>query len=134
MYDCVACQIRLELATGVDRSGLYSELESKEELLLARHRNYADTRNGRVFPSAEPLGCDNIEMFLEEVPSCALDQNGRFSVNSMREPTATPAEAREMIADSIQSSAPNISERARFLRQSVGLFKVYLEPLDRHVG
>ena len=134
MYDCVARRIRLELATGVDKSGLYSEFESKDELLLAYLRYDVDTRNGGVFLSAEPLVWDIIEKFLEEAPSCALDRKGCFSVNSMRELTATPAEARQMIADSIQPSAPYISERARFPRQSVGLFKVYLEPLDKGVG
>jgi AcrR family transcriptional regulator len=89
----------LELATGVNKSGLYSEFESKEELFLACLRYYLDTRNGAAFLSAEPLGWDNIEKFLEEAPGCALDQKGCFSVNSMRELTAIPAEARKMIVE-----------------------------------
>jgi len=89
----------LERATGVNKSGLYSEFESKEELFLACLRYYLDTRSGGAFLSTEPLGWDNVQKFLEEAPSCALDQRGCFSVNSMRELTGLPPEARKAIVD-----------------------------------
>jgi AcrR family transcriptional regulator len=89
----------LELATGVNKSGLYSEFESKEDLFLACLRYYLDTRNGGELLSVEPLGWDNIQKFLEEAPSCALDQSGCFSVNSMRELTGLPPEARKVIVE-----------------------------------
>jgi AcrR family transcriptional regulator len=89
----------LELATGVNKSGLYSEFASKEELFLACLRYYLDTRSGGALLSAEPLGWDNVQTFLEEAPGCALDQRGCFSVNSMRELTGLPPEARKVIVD-----------------------------------
>jgi AcrR family transcriptional regulator len=89
----------LEQATGVNKSGLYTEFESKEALFLACLRHYLDTRESGALLTAEPLGWKNIERFLEEAPSCALDQRGCFFVNSMRELDCLPAEAREMIAD-----------------------------------
>jgi len=89
----------LERATGVNKSGLYAEFESKEELFLACLRYYLDTRNGAKLLMVEPLGWGNVEKFLEEAPSCALDQRGCFSVNSMRELETLPAEARKVIAD-----------------------------------
>jgi TetR/AcrR family transcriptional regulator, copper-responsive repressor len=89
----------LELATGGNKSGLYSEFKSKEELFVACLKYYRDTRTGGALLSTEPLGWDNIQRFLEEAPSCALDQRGCFSVNSMRELTALPQEARKVIAD-----------------------------------
>src|SRR5260221_10650717 len=89
----------LEQATGVNKSGLYAEFESKEELFLACLRYYLDTRDGGTLLMAEPLGWGNIEKFLEEAPSCALDQRGCFSVNSMRELEGRPAEARKVIAN-----------------------------------
>jgi AcrR family transcriptional regulator len=89
----------LELATGVNKSGLYSEFESKEELFLACLKYYLDTRSGSAFLSAEPLGWDNIQKFLEEAPACALDRRGCFSVNSMRELSGLPPEARKVIVD-----------------------------------
>ena len=89
----------LEQATGVNKSGLYAEFESKEALFLACLRHYLDTRNGAALLVTEPLGWENIERFLEEVPSCASDQRGCFIVNSMRELDGLPAEARKVIAD-----------------------------------
>jgi len=89
----------LEQATGVNKSGLYAEFESKEALFLACLRHYLDTRNGGALLMAQPLGWGNIERFLEEAPSCAFDQRGCFFVNSMRELDCLPAEARKVIAD-----------------------------------
>jgi len=89
----------LERATGVNKSGLYAEFESKEALFLACLRHYLDTRETGALLMAQPLGWGNIERFLEEAPSCAFDQRGCFSVNSMRELDALPAQARKVIAD-----------------------------------
>jgi TetR/AcrR family transcriptional regulator, copper-responsive repressor len=89
----------LEQATGVNKSGLYAEFESKEALFLACLRYYLDTLAGGALLTAEPRGWGNIERFLVEAPSCAFDQRGCFSVNSMRELDSLPEEAREMIAD-----------------------------------
>lgn len=89
----------LEQATGVNKSGLYAEFESKEALFVACLRYYLDTRAGAALLTAEPLGWRNIERFLEEAPSCALNQRGCFFVNSMRELDGLPAEARKVIVD-----------------------------------
>jgi len=88
----------LERATGVNKSGLYAEFESKEALFVACLRHYLDTRTSGALLTAEPLGWENIERFLEEAPSCAFDQRGCFLVNSMRELDCLPAEARKVIA------------------------------------
>jgi TetR/AcrR family transcriptional regulator, copper-responsive repressor len=89
----------LERATGVNKSGLYAEFESKEALYLACLRYYGETLTAGALLCAEPLGWDNIQRFLEEAPSSALDQRGCFAVNSMRELTGLPPEARKVIAD-----------------------------------
>lgn len=89
----------LEQATGVNKSGLYAEFESKEALFLACLRHYFDTSSGGALLVADPPGWGNIERFLLEAPSCALDQRGCFAVNSMRELDCLPAEARKVIAD-----------------------------------
>jgi Transcriptional regulator len=89
----------LEQATGVNKSGLYAEFESKEALFLACLRHYFDCRNVGGFLMAEPLGWGNIERLLEEAPSRAIDRRGCFFVNSMRELDGLPPEARKVIAD-----------------------------------
>src|ERR1700676_1279415 len=89
----------LEQATGVNKSGLYAEFESKEALFVACLRHYLDTRAGGALLTAEPLGWENVERFLEEAPSCAFDQRDCLFVNSMRELDCLPEEARKVIAD-----------------------------------
>lgn len=89
----------LELATGVNKSGLYSEFESKEEIFLACLGHYFDSRKGVELLSTEPLGWNNVEKFLEDGPSCALDHKGCFAVNSMRELASVPPQARKMIME-----------------------------------
>src|SRR5258708_35634101 len=89
----------LELATGVNKSGLYAEFESKEALFVACLRHYLATRTSGALLTAEPLRGGDIERFLEEAPGCTFDQRGCFSGNSMREADCLPAEARKVIAD-----------------------------------
>ena len=91
----------LEQATGVNKSGLYAEFDSKEALFLACLRHYLDTRSAGALLVAEPLGWRNIERFLEEAPSFEVDQQGCFCVNSMRELDGLPAEARKVIANGL---------------------------------
>jgi TetR/AcrR family transcriptional regulator, copper-responsive repressor len=91
----------LESATGVNKSGLYSEFETKEELYLACLRYYGDTHIAGGLLSAKPHGWGNIRKFLEQAPSSTRDQKGCFSVNSMRELTGLPPEARKMISDAL---------------------------------
>ena len=106
----------LEQATGVNKSGLYAEFESKDALFLACLRHYLDTRNGGALLMAEPLGWGNIERFLEEAPSCAFDQRGCFFVNSMRELDGLPPAARKVIAD-------GSAELKRLLRANIAFEK-----------
>jgi len=87
----------LEHATGVNKSGLYSEFESKEELFLACLDHYLAIRNGGALLSSEPLGWSNVQSFLEDASTPWLDQKGCFSVSSIRELTGLPPEARETI-------------------------------------
>jgi len=75
----------LEQATGVNKSGLYSEFAGKEELFLASLRYYLENRNAAEILSAAPLGWDNIANFLVNAPSCIAGQSGCFAINSMRE-------------------------------------------------
>lgn len=89
----------LERATGVNKSGLYSEFKDKEDLFLACLRQYYETRVGRMILSAEPLGWDNVREFLERAPSREVGRSGCFAVNSFRELAALPPQAREEVSD-----------------------------------
>jgi AcrR family transcriptional regulator len=87
----------LEQATGVNKSGLYSEFKGKEDLFLESLRYYFETRGGRNIINAEPLGWDNIEGFIRLCEVQADGRAGCFSVNSMREFSNLPAEVHDLV-------------------------------------
>jgi AcrR family transcriptional regulator len=75
----------LERATGVNKSGLYTEFRDKEDLFLACLRHYLESQNKRGLLTKEPLGWKNIEMFLKSGPLNKGEKQGCFAINSMRE-------------------------------------------------
>ena len=83
----------LERATGVNKSGLYSEFRDKEDLFVACLRRYLESQEKRGFLTREPLGWNNVETFLKNGPLNKGEQQGCFSVNSMREFAILPNEA-----------------------------------------
>jgi TetR/AcrR family transcriptional regulator, copper-responsive repressor len=82
----------LERATGVNKSGLYTEFRDKGDLFVACLRHYLETQEKRGLLTREPFGWKNVETFLKHGPLNKLEQQGCFSVNSMREFAILPAE------------------------------------------
>jgi len=82
----------LELATGVNKSGLYTEFRDKEDLFVACLRHYLESQEKRGLLTKQPLGWKNIETFLKNGPLSKGEQQGCFSVNSMREFAILPDE------------------------------------------
>ena len=74
----------LEQATGVRKSGLYTEFKDKEDLFVESLRRYFDVLMARRHLTKQPLGWTNVESFLK-VCYGSWGQKGCFSVNSMRE-------------------------------------------------
>jgi TetR/AcrR family transcriptional regulator, copper-responsive repressor len=87
----------LEKATGVNKSGLYSEFSGKEELFLESLRFYLERLPSLEFLMVEPLGWDNIEQFLKLGPRNTEGQKGCFAISSMRELAILPRAAIEML-------------------------------------
>jgi AcrR family transcriptional regulator len=83
----------LERATGVNKSGLYTEFRDKGDLFVACLRHYLETQEKRGFLTREPFGWKNVETFLKHGPLNKWEQQGCFSVNSMREFAILPDEA-----------------------------------------
>ena len=83
----------LEQATGVNKSGLYSEFRDKEDLFLACLRHYLEGQGRRGLLTKEPLGWKNIETFLKSGPLNKGEKRGCFAINSMREFAILPDEA-----------------------------------------
>lgn len=89
----------LERATQVNKSGLYAEFASKEELFLASLRYYLDNRGGKKVLSTEPLGWHNIENFLKLGQVRMWGQKGCFAICSMREFAVLPSEALKIVKE-----------------------------------
>jgi AcrR family transcriptional regulator len=87
----------LEKATGVNKSGLYSEFSGKEELFLESLRFYLERMPQRELLMVEPLGWGNIEQFLKLGPRNTEGQKGCFAISSMRELAILPPAAVEML-------------------------------------
>jgi AcrR family transcriptional regulator len=83
----------LEQATGVNKSGLYTEFRDKEDLFVACLRRYLENQDKRGLLKREPLGWKNVESLLKNGPLSKGERQGCFSVNSMREFAILPDEA-----------------------------------------
>jgi AcrR family transcriptional regulator len=110
----------LEAATGVNKSGLYSEFEGKEELFLESLRFYLERLPSLEFLRAEPLGWDNVERFLKLGPRNDEGQKGCFAVSSLRELAILPpaaikllghgrAQLKQLISKNIEAEKPKAS-------------------------
>jgi AcrR family transcriptional regulator len=89
----------LEQATGVNKSGLYTEFRNKEDLFVACLRHYLESQEKRGFLTREPFGWKNVETFLKNGPLNKGEQQGCFSVNSMRELAILPDEAYRVVTE-----------------------------------
>jgi AcrR family transcriptional regulator len=90
----------LERATGVNKSGLYTEFRDKKDLFVESLRYYIASQEKRGLLTAQPLGWKNIETFLKHGPFSKKEQKGCFSVSSMREFAILPDEAHSIVAQS----------------------------------
>jgi len=88
---------QIEEATGVNKSGIYSEFESKDELFVAALKRYLDTGPATRILDREPFGWQNIEEFLIVAPQVRAGLGGCFSVNSTRDIATLPVEAEKLI-------------------------------------
>jgi AcrR family transcriptional regulator len=88
----------LEKATGVNKSGLYSEFADKGDLYLESLRHYLRKRQKEELLTAKPLGWKNIERFLKLGPCSLEGQKGCFSVNSMNQFAVLPPMAQEIVS------------------------------------
>jgi AcrR family transcriptional regulator len=82
----------LEEATGVNKSGLYSEFSSKEEIFVESLKHASVLQK-------EPLGWQNIRKFLRK--SCPVGKDGGcFAIYSVRELSIILEEAHKVISSS----------------------------------
>src|SRR5260221_5347581 len=109
----------LEKATGINKSGLYSEFKSKEDLYLSSLKYYIENRHGKELLTREPLGWANVERFLQVVRDCPDGQTGCFAINSMRELAVVPSKAQEMVAMTLRHLKRLLAKNIRAERTSL---------------
>jgi AcrR family transcriptional regulator len=113
----------LEQATGVNKSGLYTEFRGKEDLFVACLRHYLERQGKRGLLTKEPLGWKNVETFLQHGPLNKGEQQGCFAINSMREFAILPDEAygaitenrvllQHLLAMNIEAEKPRMTSSA----------------------
>jgi AcrR family transcriptional regulator len=113
----------LELATGVNKSGLYAEFKDKDDLYLASLQHYLQRRQEAGLLTAEPPGWANVVNFLKRGYACGGELKGCFSVSSMRELPVLPPAARQimktgenqlkqLIASNIKAESPQADATA----------------------
>jgi TetR/AcrR family transcriptional regulator, copper-responsive repressor len=90
---------QLEQATGVNKSGLYTEFADKEDLFLQSLRYYLDEQEKQGILKATPLGWHNVEQFLRLAPPDADGQEGCFAVSCMRDLSILPPKAAALVAE-----------------------------------
>lgn len=88
----------LEKATGVNKSGLYSEFKDKEDLFACALKQYIGRVPLKDLFAQEPLGWGNIEKFLKLASKCG-DARGCFAVNSIRESKIMPVQAKTALTN-----------------------------------
>jgi TetR/AcrR family transcriptional regulator, copper-responsive repressor len=89
----------LERVTGVNKSGLYTEFRDKEDLFVACLRHYVESQGKRGLLTKQPLGWNNVKTFLKNGPLNKGEQQGCFSINSMRELAILPDEAYGVVTE-----------------------------------
>jgi TetR/AcrR family transcriptional regulator, copper-responsive repressor len=110
----------LEVATGVNKSGLYSEFKDKGDLFMQSLQYYLESLENKGLLTAEPLGWNNIERLLKMGPCSMEGQKGCFAVSSMRELAILPTEAvgiitrsrsnlKQLIAKNIEVECPKMN-------------------------
>lgn len=88
----------LEKATGVNKSGLYSEFKDKDDIFLESLKRYRDTNPMYLMLETKPLGWKNIESFFQAGMTCK-GQKGCFLANTLREYSIIPTKVKSLIED-----------------------------------
>lgn len=91
----------LEKATGVNKSGLYSEFKDKDDIFLESLKRYRDNNPVALILKTQPLGLKNIEQMMSSKMTCK-GQKGCFLANTVREYGIIPPKIRSLLEENSQ--------------------------------
>ena len=102
----------LEKATGVNKSGLYSEFKDKEDIFHESIKRYRDIHPGYKILEVTPLGWHNIEMFMKSFMTCK-GKKGCFFINSIRDTAILPTKTSKLMSENGLSVLEMISKNLK---------------------
>ena len=105
----------LEKATGVNKSGLYSEFKDKEDIFLESMKHYRDKSPVISILEKEPLGWDNIETLLKASSSCKGNK-GCYFANTVREYGIIPEKVKHVIDQNQKAIRELVIENIRAMK------------------
>lgn len=88
----------LEKATGVNKSGLYSEFKDKDDIYTEALKRYRDSSPSYAHLRTGEPGWQNIEKYLKSYMNCK-GRKGCFFSSSVRENAIIPAKACKVISE-----------------------------------
>jgi len=91
----------LEVSTGVNKSGLYSEFKDKDDIFAQSLKRYRETNPALAILERTPLGRKNLEDFLLAGQNCS-GLRGCFIANSVREISILSPSAKRQILQHIE--------------------------------
>jgi len=86
----------LEKATGVNKSGLYSEFKDKDDIFLESLKQFSETNLAYAVLKKEPYGWHNIEDFFKANMTCK-GHKGCYLTNTFREYSIIPSKVKTFI-------------------------------------
>lgn len=86
----------LEKATGVNKSGLYSEFKDKDDIFFESLKQFSETSAAYAVIRREPYGWQNIEEFFKANMTCK-GHKGCFLTNTFREYSIIPTKVKTFI-------------------------------------
>lgn len=88
----------LEKATGVNKSGLYSEFKDKDDIFYESLKRYHQNSPIYDLLKVQPLGWLNVENYFKAKLNCK-GQKGCFMVYTVREVAILPTKIKQLLAD-----------------------------------
>ncbi len=86
----------LEKATGVNKSGLYSEFKDKDDIFYESLKRYHENSELYDLLKVEPLGWENVANYFKAKISCK-GQKGCFMAFTIREYSIIPTKVRQLL-------------------------------------
>jgi len=105
----------LEKATGVNKSGLYSEFKHKDDLFQECLKNYSEKNPAFEVFETLPLGWDNVERVMKMNLTCT-GSKGCLMALTMRELAIVPAKVRQIIEGNSERMRKAVFENVKAAR------------------